>query len=473
MSRDAVVIGAGISGLAIAQDLVSRGYDVRVLERQTTVGGNAATEQFGGFLMEKGPTTMNAAFPEAMERVDALGLGSSAVDLGAGVQKRYLLDQQKLQGISVHPLGFFLSDYLSLRAKLSLLAELFRPRGTAMTEETIHGFVSRRFGVEFADKVIDPMAAGIFMGDSRALSIDGAFPKLVDLEQKHGSIIRGILAAKRGSEPGRRLFSWPLGIATLPRRLQAQLKSRIQTGVTVTRISRNPGGFEVTTAKHGTLCADLVVLAVQPHVATALLEQLDPETAEATGSIQAPPVGVVFLGYKRTQVAHPLDGLGFLRTRGPGQIISGAQFCSTMFEGRAPKGHVSISCYVGGMRNSQAARLPRRALIEETCREVSDILGISGEPVVARAHHWPQGLPQYTLKHRARRTVIENLNQRVPGLYVTGNFLGGVSIANCLVSARTVADRIEADFRPGAKDPDQASRAGGAHARTGIEPDTR
>ncbi|MCP3972174.1 MAG: protoporphyrinogen oxidase, partial [Rhodobacteraceae bacterium] len=208
-----------ISGLATAAALAECGCDVTVLERQVGVGGNAISERFDGFLMEHGPSTLNAAFPNVMDNISRLGIGGSTVDMGPGVQKRYLRDQGRLYGISTHRLGFLLSPYLSPLARLRFLTEVFRPRRTDAGEETVHAFVSRRFGREFADKVMEPLSAGIFMGDARQLSVSGAFPKLVEMERRFGSILRAVIAASRGSEPGRQLFSWPGGIATLPQAL--------------------------------------------------------------------------------------------------------------------------------------------------------------------------------------------------------------------------------------------------------------
>ncbi len=446
MNHDVVVIGAGVSGLSCAQDLMARGLDVKVLERQVTTGGNAKSSTFDGFLMEHGPTTMNAAFPNAMARISALGLDAAARPLGPNVRKRYLRDENGLHGISAHPMGFFTSGYLSPIERASMLAEFLRPRKSGGTDETIHQFAARRFGKGFADKVIEPMAAGIFMGDSKTLSISGAFPKLVELEQRHGSIIRGILAAKRGSEPGRNLLSWDGGIGTLPQTQTRLLGPRIETGVTVTKITRNPAGFVVATANSGTVTARALVLAVQPHVAAALLEPLDPITAKAAAEISAPPISVVYLGYRREQVAHPLNGLGFLSTKSGGQAISGAQFCSTMFAGRAPANHVSVACYVGGSRNPDLTRLPERDLSNLIEQELAGLLGIKGIPVVARIQHWPRGLPHYTIGHQARRDTIESAHLRLPGLYLTGNYLAGVSLVNCLEAAHNTTEKVAASL---------------------------
>ncbi len=438
--HDVIVIGAGITGLSAAHALSQAGLDVVVLERSARIGGKAVSERLGGFLMEHGPSTVNAAVEEAEEAARALGLAGSRIDLGAGVRRRYLLDRGRLSGISVHPLGFVLSSYLPLPARLSMLAEGFRPARRDGAEENVFDFTARRFGRGFAEKVMDPMIGGIFMGDSRALSVAAVFPKLVEMERAHGSVIRGVIRSRRGGDPGRRLFSWPGGVATLPAALAAALRRAPRTGIAVRRIRRRAGGFRVQTSA-GELEARAVLISVQPHVAADLVAPLDPETAEAAAAIPAPPAAVVFLGYSRAAVAHPLDGLGYLATRGSG-AISGVQFCSTMFEGRAPRGHVGIAAYVGGARNPDLARAPERVLREEVHRELSSVLGIAAPPVVARVRYWPLGLPQYLIGHAARREVLETAATRVEGLYLAGNYLRGVSVGNCIGSGRRAAAEI-------------------------------
>lgn len=439
--HDVIVIGGGISGLATAYDLMQRGLDVQLLERQVRTGGNAISERFDGFLMEHGPSTFNAAIPEAVEKIAGLGLLDRAHDLGPNVKQRYLRDGGKLTGISANPLGFFKSDYLSLRGRMRILFEGLVPRNRSGSEETIHGFVARRFGREFADKVMDPMAAGIFMGDSKQLSISGAFPKLAEMERELGSITRGILRAKRGSEPGRHLYSWDDGIGTIAQTFATPLGGRVHTGVTVMGISKTATGFQVKTS-HGTRTARAVVLAVQPHVAAGLLEAIDPIGAVAAGAIMAPAINVAFFGYRRDQVAHPLDGLGFLSTKDNSRILSGAQFASTMYSGRAPDGFVAISAYAGGARNPELSNMPTADLTANMHQELAEMLGIKGAPVVSKTRRWALGLPQYTLGHCARQTVFAQTADRVEGLFVTGNFTGGVSVANCMKSAMSTAKLV-------------------------------
>jgi len=445
--HDVIVIGGGISGLATAHDLAQRGLDVQLLERQVRVGGNAISERFDGFLMEHGPTTFNASVPEAVEQISSLGLLDQAYDLGPNVNQRYLRDSGKLTGIAASPMGFFKSNYLSKTARLRILLEGLVPRNKSGNEESIHAFVARRFGREFADKVMDPMVAGIFMGDSKHLSISGAFPKLAEMEQELGSITRGVLRAKRGSEPGRHLYSWDGGIGTISVTLAANLGARVRTSIAVIGLRKTATGFEVKTS-HGTRTARAVVLAVQPHVAAKLLERIDPTGAETTGTVQAPPVNVAFFGYKREQVAHPLNGLGFLSTKDNGRILSGSQFASTMYPHRAPDEYVAISAYAGGARNPALIKLSETDLTAQMHAELAEVLGIKGNPVITRLRRWQLGLPQYTLGHIARQKVFAETSQRVEGLFVTGNYTNGVSVANCLKSAQETAMLVAKTLAP-------------------------
>jgi len=175
-----------------------------------------------------------------------------------------------------------------------------------------------------------------------------------------------------------------------------------------------------------------------------LLEYIDPDAADAAGEITAPPVNVVYFGYKREQVGHPLDGLGYLGTKDTSRIVSGAQFCSTMYTGRAPDGYVSISAYAGGARNPDLAKISEAELVAQVHTELADLLNLKGDPVLHKTRRWTLGLPQYTLGHPARVENLETTCDRVPGLFVTGNYLQGVSVANCLNSAMQTAERVGA-----------------------------
>jgi oxygen-dependent protoporphyrinogen oxidase len=80
--------------------------------------------------------------------------------------------------------------------------------------------------------------------------------------------------------------------------------------------------------------------------------------------------------------------------------------------------------------------------------ELSNVLGIKGDPVLSRIRYWARGIPQYNQGHLDRRKIIESACERAPGLILTGNYLQGVSIAHCLASARVAAQKAN-ELLPG------------------------
>ncbi len=449
MTCDVVIIGGGVSGLSAACELKGRGYNVVVLERQARSGGNAQSERFGGFLMEHGPSSVNAQAMETVGLSRDLGLDTLRTELSSGVKSRYLVGDGSLQGISTHPLGFLMSGYLSPRARLRLMAEMLVPGRKSGTEETISEFWTRRFGREFSDKVIDPLVAGLYAGNADELSVGAVFPAIVEMERQFGSISRAVISKRlaNGKMPGRRLFSWMDGIATLPAALAADLGDAVRTGVAVTAINRTLSGFEIKTANSRKLAARAVIIATQPHVSAALLEKMDAGGAQAVSEIAAPSVAVAYLGFRRDQVEHPLDGLGYLAPAGEKRLLSGALFPSSMFQNRAPEGHVAISGYVGGARAPEMARMSVEDITAVALEEFRDLLGVKGQPVVSRVRQWPQGLPQLTTGHAQRLKRIEKTEQRFPGLFVTGNYFTGPAVATCVKQSLETSKRLDGYLR--------------------------
>ncbi len=446
MSIDVAVIGGGISGLAVAYELRRQGRSVCLLERQRDPGGKAFSEPIGGFLMEHGPSTVRGDSPVAAGLATSLGLDGGRCTLGSGVRQRYLVGSGRLHGISVHPLGFLLSDYLSPLARVRVMAEWAVPRKRTPNEESVMAFFARRFGRQFAERVVEPLVAGLYSGDAVETSMSAVFPRLVEMERDEGPLSLALLRRfRRGRRaPVSRLYSWREGIGTLPGALADRLGDAVRTGIAVRRIQASTGGYRIDTGAAGSLEARSVVIATQPHVAAQLLEGLDGMAADAAGAIDAPPLAVAFLGFKRRDVEHPLDGLGFLCPQGEGRNLLGTQFCSTMFPGRAPRDHVAVSAYIGGVRRPDLARLPAAEVIALAREEFRDLIGARGEPVIARVRHWPVGIPQYRLGHGRLIADLRALSDRMPGLFLTGNFFSGPSVTECLSVARETAGAVTA-----------------------------
>ena len=441
---DVAVIGGGISGLTAAHRLQLTGHNVVLLERQVRTGGKALSTNTNGFLMEHGPSSVNGASNEVAALSSNLELDDQRCDLGPNVKKRYLVKDGKLAGIATHPLAFFTSNYLSPRARLGLLAEIMQPVGDD-PDESIAAFAARRFGQEFADRVVDPLIGGLFAANAANLSVSAVFPKLQEFEHIDGSVVLGALRGKRrgGRMPGRRLYSWRNGIGTLTTALSAKLKKVIKTGANVRNITPLSSGYRIEMGSEGQVGTRAVIIATQPHITAGLLEKLDSISSEAAASVHAPPISVVFMGYRREQIAHPLDGIGSLSPSCEKSLLSGILFNSTMFSDRAPKGCVALTAYIIGERSPEIVRAPLEEQSKLVQEEFGKLLGAKGDPLVSRIHHWQRGLPQPRIGHQKHMARLLEAEQRWPGLFITGNYFKSPSVGNCVAAADETAERVQ------------------------------
>ncbi len=456
-SSTVAVLGAGISGLTAAYDLACAGHHVVVLDRRPVAGGRIHTEQRDGFLVEHGPNTMMAPAPGAEALIHALGLTSERIGRGAEVKHRYLVRDGRAHALPMHPLGFFSSDFFSVGARLRLLVEPFI--GARAADESVAEFVRRRFGPELLDYVFDPLVGGLYAGDPAQLSMDALFPHLKRLERAHGSVVRGVLAARWAGLGGqfnparRQLFSFRGGLATLPERLVQHLHGRLRLGVRVEALEPLAGGgYQLGLHEGGhpsSLRVDAVVVALPAYAAARVLAPMSASAGAALAGISHPPLAVVALGLRQSDIGHALDGLGVLTPSREQRSVLGMLFSSTLFAGRAPAGHALLTTYVGGARQPELARLPRDELIQLVRAEARDLLGARGAPVFTSVRYWPQALPQPGLGHADRLQTLRAVETEYPGLFLTGNYIAGVSTAACIDGAMAIAARIHSHMLAG------------------------
>lgn len=86
-SVDAVVIGAGLAGLAAARQIKSHGFSVIVVEAQDGVGGRVRTDKVDGFLLDRGFQVLLTAYPELKTQVDMASLDLKMFSSGALIMR--------------------------------------------------------------------------------------------------------------------------------------------------------------------------------------------------------------------------------------------------------------------------------------------------------------------------------------------------------------------------------------------------
>jgi oxygen-dependent protoporphyrinogen oxidase len=310
------------------------------------------------------------------------------------------------------------------------------------------------------DYAINPFVAGVYAGNPEQLSVQAAFPKLYALEKKYGGLIKGqILGArerKKRSEKAKdrsRLFSYRRGMQTLPEAIGKALGNRVFTNTNVQGVvsSSKEGqaqgrSYRVSATRNGKktfMDANAVILAVPSYIASTFVEPLDIPLATSLKNIYYPPVAEVFLGFAQDGIQRPLDGFGFLIPSKENRRILGTIWSSTLFPNRAPAGHAALTTFVGGSRQPDLAALSDGELTALVMEELRSIMQISGQPIYSRVKRWDKAIPQYRIGHLAIVKDMEEFESRHRGLFLSGNYRGGIAVGDCIINSEVVANRVK------------------------------
>lgn len=435
MDLDALILGAGPAGLAVAHALQAQGAKVKVVEPSNRVGGSIRTVREDGWLVELGPNTLQLEGADDLSLLHGYGLADQIQEAEAASAKRYILSRGRLHGLTASPASLFRSDLLSFRGKLRLLGDLFLPRG-GFEGETIEGFATRRFGAEAAARLMDPVVSGVHAGDPSRLVMANCFPRIHALERAHRSVILG-LARTRG-EP-RRIVGFREGMQGLAEAMAAPLRAAnaLRLGAMTTLIRRDARGWNVAWRDaegrdEGARARHLVVTAPHWHWGSLPFDESLRALFRDWERTEAPPVAVVARGYDRDAVAHALDGFGYLIPGEERRRLLGCLFPSSALPGRAPAGKVLLACFIGGARHPKLGRLPDEELRGLVDEELGATLGARGAPAKEWIQRWERSIPQYGIDQTRREASLAQAETANPGLHFHGAFRGGIALMQVL-----------------------------------------
>jgi protoporphyrinogen/coproporphyrinogen III oxidase len=201
-------------------------------------------------------------------------------------------------------------------------------------------------------------------------------------------------------------------------------------------------GYAVHLEQAPPLSAAAGVFATPAHVTARLVEGFHPALAEALRAIPYVSSATISLAYRRGDVAHPLDGFGFLVGKYEGRRIMAATWTSTKFSHRAPAKHVLVRSFVGGVDRDDLVRLDDAALTQLVHEELGAILGITAAPLLARVYRWQRANPQYLVGHLERVDAMEQLLAAHPGLFLTGSAYRGIGVPDCIHHGQQTAQQV-------------------------------
>lgn len=440
------VIGGGLAGLAAAGQLHLLGATPFVFERDDDVGGVVRTRQRDGWVIDTGPCL--AAEPDVAVRamLDAAGMDQCTVRASPAGATRYIV----LDGAPV-PLPrttaeFTSSPLLSFTGRLRFLKERFIPAQHDAGDESVDSFARRRFGDEMADRMFDPLIASTCAGDPKRIVARYAFPALVGHERRAGSGLQGSarasMAARRRAK-GRPAGSWSCaaGMQQLPRRLAGWI-GRVRTGARVDAVAATSTGVDVSVGGH-TESFDAVVFATPARALASIRVDLpEAHRLQDVASMPLASIASVSLGFRRDQVAHPLDCSRLLVPSVEHRSILSVVFPSSAFPGRAPQDYVLLTTFVGGARRPELLDQSEPELIALVQGELAELLGTVGAPVMSDVTIWRDALPQAVAGHGDRLAAADAVEAAGGRVAFTGAWRDGLSVGEVMLGGLRAAERL-------------------------------
>ena len=405
------IVGGGISGLTAAQLLAAGGQDVTLFDDADEPGGLIRSRRIDGFLCERGPQAVLDGPDEVRALIAAAGLSSRALAPRPAARRRFVYVGGALRPFPASPPALFRTSLLSARGKLRLFAEPFvRRPATPDPDESVFAFVARRFGPEAARRAAAPALIGITAGDAETIAVRAAFPRLAQLEDQHGSILRGMFRSRGKSRLGRPT-TFPDGLDELPRALAAQLGPRRRVA-RVTALSRRPGGWSLETDRDPSgqaFQAERVLLATPAAVTADLLAPHAAAAAAALRAIPHAPVAVVTLGFRAPAEALGMDleAYGFVAARGEGVALLGCQYETSVFPGRAPEGAVLMRALLGGTFDPTLVDGDDGTVSARAVGDLRRAAGLRRDPDFVDVWRARPGIPQAQRGHAARVAAVD------------------------------------------------------------------
>jgi protoporphyrinogen/coproporphyrinogen III oxidase len=470
-SKHVVIVGAGISGLAAAHALQSRAassgvpLNCTLIEAEDRCGGKILTHRVDDFVIEAGPDSFLSQKPWALDLCRELGLSEQLINTNETPEKAFVYSRGRLRPLPdglvvVVPakLGPFLrSGLLSWAGIARMGLDLVISKGPVAQDESLAAFFRRRFGAEAFERLIEPLMAGIYAGDADDMSIRATFPRFVEFEQEHGSLLRGMLASKSlngGGLPRRTTFvTLEGGLSTLVDALLPRITTsgvRVLYGQRVAAIRARSmrsvsSPYELLLESGSPVPADAVVLATPAFASAALVRGLSPEASALLAAIPYASTATVSLAYHTTELGPLVRGFGFVVPRVERRDLLAATWTSLKWSHRGPASHTLVRCYVGGVGREAIAHADDISMIRRVRDELQAIAGITHEPVYAEVNRWERGMPQYQVGHLQRLDKIQSQLQSYRGLYLTGSAYRGIGIPDCIRDGIETAERVLRD----------------------------
>ena len=450
MKYDAIIIGAGLTGLSTAFYLRQKGLNIVVLEKENRIGGAIRSHNENGFVFEEGPNTGVVGNPEIAELFEQLGIQPEVANSDA--EKRLILKNNRWHPLPSGAISFLKTPLFSFPDKIKIAFEPFRKKGTN-PYETVASLASRRIGRSFVDYAVNPFISGIYAGDPSKLVTKYALPKLYNLEQKYGSFIGGSykkskeIKTDRDRKATRKVFSGKQGFSSLVEKLVEKIgEENIICSAEKIQVIPNKGQYEVTFRQGGEpmiFTSDKVISTIGAHALHSLLPFIDDNDMLNISNLTYAKVIQVAVGVNKSAINEKYISFGGLIPEKEKQRILGVLFPSFCFDNRAPEGFATLAIYMGGIRNPEIFNLNDNAIENIVKEDLDRLFQIPTSAIqFIKIFRHPYAIPQYEKSSGKRFETIEKIETQYPGLIIAGNSRNGIGIADRVKQAYDITENM-------------------------------
>ncbi len=445
---DAIIIGAGLSGLSVATFLKAEQPDISlmVLEKDDRAGGAIRSHFEEGYLAEAGAHGYLDNCEESKTLATLAGLEDEIVKAPLAKFGRYICLNGKLNLIPQKPGKIIAANLISPLAKLRVLADIYK--APLQGEPSVHDWVKYRFGkklLPFADAVF----TGTYAGDIERLKIDAVMPGLRELEDENGSIIHGLFKKMKKKNQKKKgsaktlpaMTSFSSGMSRFPEAMAERLNKNkeIMYRTNVQSIVPGSGFWEVKTEQHSMRCRHLV-LGLPTNQSLALLTPASHIPRPPLESIPEARIATIALGF--TKEAEIPFGFGYLAPESENRFCLGSLFSSHMFSERAPKGHSLIEVLVGGRRHPERLNLEDGELFDKVYEDIRQLIKLPKPPCFQKILRPRAGIPQLEARYPELLKWREDVHLENESVHICGFGWKGIGINDMTKEAKKIATRV-------------------------------
>lgn len=432
-----IILGAGITGLSTAHFLSKKTEDFLVIEKNNKVGGNIHSQNLTGFKVENGPNTVLINNPSIQQLIKDCKLENDLIYPNESTKNnRYVLKQGKLQILPKKPIDILSTPILNWYEKISIIKDFFISKHNKNT--SVSSFITKRFGKAVLNHFFEPFLTGIYAGDIDKMSAKHTLKKIWHLEQKYGSVIKGIKQQKNISNPS--IFNFSNGLSHLTETIAKNIEKKLLLNQEIKHIKKLKNEYIITTNKN-TIQSKRIISTIPAFSLSSIIEHKG--LTEALNAIQYVPVDVFHFGFEKKKVKNQSQGFGVLTKPSDKKHFLGILFNNRIFPHVCSDDKDLFTVIVGGSKQSQLCQLPIEKLKPIILNEVKELLKCTADPIFSNHIKYKNGIPQYDLNHDEILNEIKEFENDNTNFHILGNYLNGVSVSDCIRYAHILVKKIK------------------------------